>query len=107
MALRSTIAMLLVASAFAIRFHDIAEKCTPLESGAKISLKSNLLENHFITMDKGTGDCGVPANKVYPETEKHWNCSKFHLKKGQSENTTFRIVSKKGARARHNVARTL
>jgi hypothetical protein len=91
MALSSVIVLLLAPLAAGIRLNS--NKCTPLLSGAKIRLKSNLLDNHFITVDEGTGDCGTPQKF---NDEKHWTCSNFHLKEGKSDDSVFTIVSKSG-----------
>lgn len=90
MALRTSVILLQAFLAVGIRLNN---KCTQLESGAKIHLKSNLIENHFVTADEGSGDCGEP--KKWRE-EKHWTCSNFHLKEGKSDNSTFRIVKSAG-----------
>lgn len=91
MALRTALILLHAVSALGIRLNSV--QCTPLQSGAKIHLKSNTLDNHFVTVGKGSGDCGTPKQW---QDFKHYDCSKFHLEKGTSKNSAFRIVSEAG-----------
>jgi hypothetical protein len=91
MSLRSGVILVHAVLAVGIRLHS--DVCNPLQSGAKIHLKSNVLEGHFITADEGSGDCGNP---YLWNDMKHWTCSKFHLTEGMSPNSTFRIVSQSG-----------
>lgn len=92
MTLSTAVIVLHAVSAIGIRLNS--NKCSEgLHSGAKIRLKSNLLDNHFITVDEGSGDCGTPQKF---KDEKHWTCTNFHLKEGKSDDSVFTIVSESG-----------